>query len=177
MKESDLQEHFEGDEDQDWQDGYDANGNGTYSYQDALGNWYLEPGEIAGDDVGLDGVGPMGLNYYGPDEGECNGMPDYVEGIGCEPNFAATDVSESDMIGLTTFQLFRIDSHAESNNTKWFKNDDIVWNMMSDTLKMQYTDVPSNLVELFASGVFKLDKGQTEIVSMAELHSFDPLTG
>ena len=65
----------------------------------------VDPGEKPGDDVGLDGVGPMDLNYMGPDEGECNHKPDFLEGVGCEPNFAATDVSESDMIGLTTFRF------------------------------------------------------------------------
>ena len=162
LTEDELHEHWSGDEDQDWR----------FSETDEQGNctqlW---------DDVGLDGIGPNNINYTGPDEGECNGQPDYVEGIGGEPNFAATDVSESDMIGLTTFQLFRIDSHAENNTTKWFKNDNVMWNMMSDTIKMQYTDVPSNLVELFASGTFQLNKGQAERVSMSELHSFDPLTG
>ena len=43
----------------------------------------------------------MDLNYNGPDEGECNHRPDFIEGIGCEPNFAVTDIQESDMIGLT----------------------------------------------------------------------------
>ena len=53
MKEEDLKEHWDADEDQDWQDGYDENGNGVY-----------DNGEFAGDDVGLDGVGPTDLNYY-----------------------------------------------------------------------------------------------------------------
>ena len=57
----DLREHYEGDEDQDWQDGIDLNGDGIY-----------QSTEFAGDDVGLDGVGPNDLNYNGPDEGECN---------------------------------------------------------------------------------------------------------
>jgi hypothetical protein len=162
LQESDLKEHWSGDEDQDWRDSY-RDENGVCSQL-----W---------DDVGLDGIGPNDINYTEPDEGECNGRPDYVEGVGGEPNFAATDVSESDMIGLTTFQLFRIDSHAENNTTKWFKNDDVMWNMLSDTVRMQYTDVPSNLVELFASGTFELSQGKTERISMAELHSFDPITG
>ena len=61
---------------------------------------------MANDDVGLDGLGPGDRNYKEPDTGECNGEPDCLEGIGCEPNFSETDISESDMIGLTTFQLF-----------------------------------------------------------------------
>ena len=54
--------------------------------------------ENPGNDVGLDGVGPLELNYTGPDQGEGNHQPDYLESVGCEPNFAVTDVTESDMI-------------------------------------------------------------------------------
>ncbi len=106
LKREDLHPHYTGDEDQDWQDGYDKNGNGIYAYQGDDGLWYPEEDEWAGDDVGLDGVGPSDINYNGPDEGECNHRPDFIEGVGCEPNFAATDVSEADMIGLTSFALF-----------------------------------------------------------------------
>ena len=67
------------------------------------GVWQVEEGEIPGDDLGLDGVGPFDINYDGPDEGECNHKPDFVEGVGSEPNFASTDISESDMLGLTGF--------------------------------------------------------------------------
>lgn len=95
LSNSDLKEHWDADEDQDWRDGNDVNGNGKY-----------DEGEDAGDDVGLDGVGPNDTNYNNPDEGECNHKPDYKEGIGCEPNFAATDIDESDMIGLTSFRMF-----------------------------------------------------------------------
>jgi len=102
LDEDELREHFEGDEDQDWQDGFDKNGNGTYAMKNEEGFWITEPGEDAGDDVGLDGVGPQDINYFGPDQGECNHIPDYLEGEGCEPNFAVTDISEADMLGLTT---------------------------------------------------------------------------
>ena len=161
----DLKEHWSGDEDQDW----------VSSIIDDNGNC------IVNDDVGLDGIGPSDINYTGPDEDgtECNQEPDCEFGVGCEPNFGETDVSESDMIGLTTFQLFPIDSHSQQvdNSSKWFYNDDVMFNMMSSDTLMQYADTPDNLVEIFASGTFKLSKGTTERISMAELHSFDYLTG
>ena len=95
----DLKEHWSGDEDQDW----------TSSVIDENGNCMVN------DDVGLDGIGPSDINYTGPDEDgtECNQEPDCEFGVGCEPNFGETDVSESDMIGLTTFQLFPIDAHSQ----------------------------------------------------------------
>ena len=161
----DLKDHWSGDEDQDWVSSVISD-DGTC---------------IVNDDVGLDGIGPSDINYTGPDSDgtECNQQPDCEVGIGCEPNFGETDVSESDMIGLTTFQLFPVDSHSEQvdNSSKWFYNDDVMFSMMTSDTLMQYADTPDNLIELFASGTFKLSKGQTERISMAELHSFDYLTG
>ena len=165
LKTDDLHEHWDADEDQDWMDGEDLDGSGVY-----------ELGEDAGDDVGLDGVGPTELNYNGPDEGECNHKPDYVEGIGCEPNFAATDVSESDMVGLTSFQLFPIQPHRPPYN-KWFRNDKSMWEVIGADTLIEYLGNISNLVETFASGPFPLYQGRSERISMSELHSYDPLEG
>ena len=103
---TELKEHWDADEDQDWEDGEDLNNDGIYQVT-----------EFFGDDIGLDGVAPTELNYTGPDEGEGNHKPDYVEGVGSEPNFAVTDVSESDMMGLTAFRLFPVPSHAQSNSS------------------------------------------------------------
>ena len=164
---SDLKEHWDADEDQDWRDGEDTNGDGIYQYN-----------EYPGDDVGLDGVGPLELNYTGPDEGEGNHRPDYVESVGCEPNFAATDVTESDMIGLTSFQLFPIfDQHPAPPGSPWFRNDDVMWDLVSIDSLTEYYGTIANLVELFASGPFPLYQGKTERISMAEIHSYDPLEG
>jgi len=164
---ADLKNHWDADEDQDWQDGDDTNGDGIY-----------QANEDAGDDVGLDGVGPLELNYNGPDEGEGNHRPDYVESVGCEPNFASTDVSESDMIGLTSFQLFPIfDQHPAPPGSPWFRNDDVMWDLVSADSLTEYYGTVANLVELFASGPFPLYQGKTERISMAEIHSFDPLEG
>ena len=81
----DLRDHWDADEDQDWDDGEDLNGDGIYQ----LSEYY-------GDDIGIDGVGPGELNYNGPDiDGtECNHRPDFQIGVGCEPDFITTDVSE-----------------------------------------------------------------------------------
>jgi hypothetical protein len=166
LTEEDLQSHWDADEDQDWEDGEDLNGDGIYQLS-----------EYAGDDVGLDGVAPGELNYEGPDEGECNHMPDYLEGVGCEPNFNETDVSESDMIGLTAFRMYPIPSHAPSNTTQWFKNDEAMWEVISVDSLEEYLDIVSNLVEVFASASFPLYQGRVERISMSELHSYDPLAG
>jgi len=166
LAESDLRDHWDADEDQDWEDGVDANGDGIYQVT-----------EYYGDDVGLDGVGPGELNYEGPDIGECDHMPSFQEGVGCEPNFNFTDVSESDMVGLTAFQMFPVPSHSISNTTTWFKNDQAMWELVaSDTLE-EYTTNTSNLIEVFASGPFPLQQGLTERISMSELHSYDDLDG
>ena len=153
-----------GDEDMDWQDGEDLNGDGFYDIT-----------EYAGDDLGLDGIGPGEINYPGPDEGEGNHRPDYVEGVGCEPNFAATDVSESDMVGLTSFRMFPVPSH--SSDHFWFKGDKSMWELVGGYHLEEYSGNVSNLIEVFASGPFPLFKGHTERVSMSMLHSYDPLEG
>ena len=159
----DLGEHWDADEDGDWQDGIDANGNGVY-----------DEGEFYGDDVGLDGVGPKDLNYNGPDQGECNHKPDYEEGIGCEPNFAATDISESDMIGLTSFHQFR---HPQTNEKPFSWADKAVFDMFSSYELKEFFGELSNLIFMFGSGLFRLEQGRTERISISELHSYDPLPG
>jgi len=165
LSEEDLREHWDADEDQDWEDGEDLNGDGIYQIN-----------EYAGDDVGLDGVGPFDLNYTVPDQGECNHKPDFVEGVGCEPNFAETDVSESDMVGLTSFMLFPIQPDRPPYN-KWFRNDKSMWEVIGQDTLIEYLGNISNLVETFASGPFPLYQGRTERISMSELHSYDPLEG
>jgi len=164
----DLREHWSGDEDQDWEDGEDLNGDGIYQLA-----------EFAGDDIGLDGVGPGELNYTVPDVdgSEGNHMPDFMESVGCEPNFNTTDVSESDMVGLTSFHLFGIESHSPSNTTRWFKNDETMWGVVGSDSLDEYISNISNLVEVFASGPFPLHQGRVERISMSELHSFDGLAG
>ena len=124
-------------------------------------------------------MAPGELNYYGPDldGSECNHRPDFVEGIGCEPNFNTTDVSESDMVGLTSFRMFPIPSHAPSNTTTWFKNDQAMWEVIGGDSLEEFEGNISNLVEVFASGPFPLYQGRVERISMSELHSYDPLTG
>ena len=164
---ADLKEHWDADEDQDWEDGEDLNEDGIY-----------QSNENPGNDVGLDGVGPLEINYTGPDQGEGNHRPDYVESVGCEPNFGATDVTESDMIGLTSFQLFPIfDQHPAPAGSPWFRNDDVMWDLVAMDSLTEYYGTIANLVELFASGPFPLYQGKTERISMAEIHSYDPLEG
>lgn len=164
----DLKDHWDADEDQDWEDGEDLNGDGVY-----------QESEYYGDDIGIDGVAPGELNYFGPDldGSECNHQPDFLEGVGCEPNFNTTDVSESDMVGLTSFRMFPIPSHAPSNTTTWFKNDQAMWEVIGSDSLEEFEGNISNLVEVFASGPFPLYKGRVERISMSELHSYDPLTG
>ncbi|MCP4710310.1 MAG: hypothetical protein GY869_16940, partial [Planctomycetes bacterium] len=160
----DLRPHWDADEDQDWDDGNDANDDGIYQI-----------GEDPGDDVGLDGVGPGELNYFGPDEGEANHRPDYQQGIGCEPDFNATDVSESDMVGLTAFRLFNIPN--ENASYHWFEGDKSMWELIGEEALEEWSGNISNLILTFASGPFPLFQGREERISMSELHSYDPLAG
>lgn len=176
LQEEDLREHFEGDEDQDWEDGLDLNGDGNYAYYDQEKQlWFLDPGEYPGDDVGLDGVGPLDLNYKGPDEGECNHKPDFVEGVGCEPNFAATDVNESDMIGLTTFRMTEM-APWESGELMAYNDENLWMHMTSKQFDTYEFSDPVTLFFVFASSEFPLYKGRTERISMAMLHAYEKLS-
>ena len=166
LTEDQLREHWDADEDQDWQDGNDLNGNGIY-----------DAGENPGDDVGLDGVGPGELNYYGPDADgtECNHQPDYATGVGAEPNFGLTDISESDMLGLTSFHMFpNPSSSTEEYN---FRGDQFFYEMMDDGDLADFTGLNGNWIVIFASSNFPLYKGRTERISIANIYSYDPLAG
>jgi hypothetical protein len=176
LEESDLKEHWDADEDQDWQDGFDANGNGAYTYFDSKSLlWQLEPGERMGDDVGLDGVGIFDLNYNGPDDDgtEGNQRPDYREGYGSEPNFASTDISESDMLGLTSFR-YELDYTSERNR---LSADEVLFHRLTGGIFDEAVNEAQNIIEQFSSGLFPLFKGRTERISMSEFHSYDPLAG
>jgi len=137
------------------------------------GNGIYDSGEIAGDDIGIDGVGPTDINYPGPDAdgSEGNHRPDFVEGVGCEPDFAATDITESDMLGLTSFHLF---SHHQGGE-RWVTHDETCFGHLTDgILDDEYQD-PANLNQSFSSGKFILPKGRTERISMAVIAAFENL--
>jgi len=154
------------DEDGDWKDGNDANGNGKY-----------DVGEDAGDDVGLDGVGPSDLNYQGPDADgtECNHKPDFNRSTGkAEPDFASTDVGESDMLGLTSFCMF---PHPQQSGAAQLKNDKNVYDTIATHRLLPFPGKPANLYAAFGTGTFRLDQGRFEHLSMANVNAYDDLTG
>jgi len=80
-----------GDEDLDWVAYSDFNGNGVWDAND----------EPLNNDVGADGISNLDPDYPGADFGEGDGMP-----TAGEPNFDATDVDESDQLGLTGVRIF-----------------------------------------------------------------------
>lgn len=159
---NDLAEHWDADEDQDWNDGEDKNGNGIY-----------DSGENPGNDVGIDGVGPGELNYFGPDADgtEGNHKPDQLEGVGGEPNFGLTDVSESDMLGLQSFHLF-VHPQGASPSPAY---DEDCYNLLADQVLDDFYAEPTNLYQAFGTGPFRLDKGRTERISMATIAAYENL--
>lgn len=163
LKESDLRAHWDADEDQDWDSFTDANGNGVW-----------DEGEDVNDDVGLDGKGPGEIDYDGPDADgtEGNGRPDLKIGVGCEPDFGLLDVTETDMLGLTSFRLFPIPEHTPPFKY-WFRNDESMWELVGADSLVPFIGAVSNLAEVFATGVFPLYGGNIERISMSQLHSWD----
>ncbi|MDZ7316573.1 MAG: hypothetical protein ONB24_10650, partial [candidate division KSB1 bacterium] len=163
LKETDLRPHWDADEDQDWDSFTDANGNGVW-----------DEGEDVNDDVGLDGKGPGEIDYIEPDADgtEGNGRPDLKIGVGCEPDFGLLDVTETDMLGLTSFRLFPIPEHTPPYRY-WFRNDESMWELVGMDSLVPFIGAVSNLAEVFATGVFPLYGGNIERISMSELHSWD----
>jgi hypothetical protein len=169
--------HWEGDEDQDWQDGIDPDNDGRYADQDDNGNWNLELGAFVGDDVGIDGVAPGDLNYNGPDADgtEGNHKPDFID-IKGEPNFGPLDIGESDMLGLTSFLLF---DWAQWQNTfkLTLQQDQNVWNVMNSDTLSEYVSGGSvgSIYMIFSSSPFPFYKGRTERVSMGFMAAYENL--
>ena len=151
------------DENLDWVGFEDENGNGLY-----------DPGELAFNDVGLDGLGPFDLGYPGPDTGEGNGMPEQGE-----PNFGELDVDESDQIGLTGFDLGARPFYENGDN---LRDDDWMWDrfinfaepniILGETVgEVLVADVEPFLV--FTSGPVQLPAQTTDFFSTAWLFGAD----
>jgi len=115
------------------------------------------------DDVGADGKD--NTNDYG----EGDGLP-----TAGEPNFDATDVDESDQIGLSSFNYFT------PSNEYPMEDDDKLW----DWLKPGYFDLPTNILDgepvagedgdfIYGSGYFPLRAGETQRFSLALVYGHD----
>ena len=147
-------------------DGIDNDGDWTgYSDLNSDGEWDADENEPLNDDVGRDGVGPGYQGYFGPDEGEGDGLP--TDG---EPNFDKTDKDESDQIGLTSLDIYRLGDGGVGGG--WPKDDEQMW------LRMSYQNFDtslqrSNISMVFASGPFPLKQGKRERFSMALVFGSD----
>ena len=133
-----------GDEDLDWVAFSDFNGNGVW-----------DPGdEPLNNDVGADGISNLDPGYPGPDFGEGDGMP-----TAGEPNFDATDVNESDQLGLTGVRIFVTGQLGPFS-------DEEIWDTFSS--KEFTTTIQNSQASLFySSGGFPLPKGTNQSFSLA----------
>ncbi|MBN2007928.1 hypothetical protein JW960_01135 [candidate division KSB1 bacterium] len=109
------------------------------------GDW-----DIANDDVGRDGKANTG------DPGEGDGVP--TKG---EPHFDAVDISETDMIGLTSFTLYIWENLPQYDDEK-------VWSFNLPGLFDQEL-LNANIELMYGSGYFPLQSGTTERFSMGTL--------
>lgn len=106
------------------------------------GDW-----DIAQDDVGADG------KAFTLDPGEGDGKPTYGE-----PHFDKTDISETDMIGLTSFSLYVWEDLAQYDDEK-------VWTyILPGFFDMELLN--ANIELLYGSGYFPCKAGTTERFSM-----------
>ncbi|RQW03482.1 hypothetical protein EH223_09895 [candidate division KSB1 bacterium] len=113
------------------------------------GDW-----DVASDDVGRDGVDNTG------DPGEGDGLP--TDG---EPHFDRVDISETDMIGLTSFTLYIWENLPQYDDEK-------VW---SFNIPGYFDDelLNANIELMYGSGYFPLRSGTIERFSMGTLCGID----
>ncbi|HVO75163.1 MAG TPA: T9SS type A sorting domain-containing protein [Ignavibacteriaceae bacterium] len=101
------------------------------------------------DDVGADGAGPHDPGYSGPDQGEGDGIP-----TAGEPDFDQTDIDETDMLGLTSCNLY-----------SWIDvpqyDDQLYWELMTPGL-FSVPSSPGNYELLFGSGYFGIKPGESQ---------------
>jgi hypothetical protein len=148
------------DNDHDWIGYVDINGNGK---------WDADQNEPLNDDVGLDGVGPLDEGYTGPDQGEGDGLPTsgafpIATEFPGEPNIDKTDKDESDQIGLTAVNIYRLGDGGVGGG--WPKDDETMWlKMVAGTFDTSLQN--SNISIVFASGPFPLNQNKRERFSMA----------
>ncbi len=149
------------------------------------------------DDVGVDGIGPDSPNYPGPDFGEGDGRPtqgwyldlnennifDAGEPIsedritnykwaGSEPNFGLRDISESDQLGLRSFNA-AVYTNSLPNVPM---NDPLMWEWLSsDTINtaQELLSEPGDNIFNFGTGPLSLEPGETQRFSMAILFGND----
>ncbi|MCC7430428.1 hypothetical protein IT568_06285 [bacterium] len=110
------------------------------------------------DDVGADGLGPADPGYPGSDEGENDGVPT----IG-EPHFDKTDITESDQIGLTSFDLFKANEIAMSQK-------DLLWQAMSPGFFDKNVNIADDWDFLYGAGYAPLDAKKINRFSVSLLY-------
>ena len=159
---------------------------------DEDGDWNIDK-----DDIGIDGIGPNSPNYPGADYGEGDGVPsqawyDDINGdgeynpgetlsderisgykwAGSELNFGLRDISESDQIGLSSFQAAQY-TNSDPNVPR---NDPTMWQWLSsDTINtaQELLSDPGDNIFNFGTGPLSLEAGETQRFSMAILFGND----
>ncbi len=106
------------------------------------GDWNPEK-----DDVGADGI------PYTNDAGEKDGVPSPGE-----PHYDALDIDESDMLGLTSFTLYKWETMPHYDDEKVWDN--LIPGLFDDRMER------NNIELLWGSGYFPLKAGKTERFSM-----------
>lgn len=101
------------------------------------------------DDVGGDGQPDTG------DVGENDGLP--TPG---EPHFDALDITESDQLGLTSFNEFTFPEFRS-------RNDEDIWRRMIPGEFDSTAGTPADVDFLYGSGYFPLRAGETQRISLA----------
>lgn len=142
------------DNDGDWRKFSDLNNNNIWDNNEPLN-----------DDLGMDGIGPDNINYPGADFGQGDGFP-----TNGEPNFDATDVHESDLIGLTSTSVYQLGDGGTGGG--WPKDDEQMWNRLQ-AANFDTSLQNANISLTMGSGPFLLNSGATQRISSALIFGDD----
>jgi hypothetical protein len=139
-------------------DGIDNDGDGITdeSWTDGIdndGDWDPET-----DDVGVDGV--AGTGDRGEGDGEPTGGSQFDIKKPGEPNFEFTDISESDMIGLTSFA-------SPTFGSEDISDDDGTSQLVEPGNFQSVPNDPGDYVFIYGSGKFAVRAGATKRFSIA----------
>lgn len=114
------------------------------------------------DDVGADGLGPSDPGYPGPDFGEGDGVP-----TSGEPHFDKTDITESDQIGLTSFDLFK-------SSDIFMSQAQALWDAMEPGFFDENVGVPDDWDFLYGAGFAPLNSKRINRFSVSLLYGETP---
>ena len=84
-------------------------------------------------------------------------------------------LGDSTALGIASSCMFPVASHSPSNDTPWFKNDQVMWEMM-DTVTYDYMGLV-NVISLISTPKIRLPQNTKAKLNLGILHAYEDLEG